>query len=249
MINLQECYILEDMFPKSFTDYEERPYGILFYNVNNKDSFDSNHAVIFRDKIDDFQKVLEDIDLFYSAKRINPTIYQSTLDNGYFTELKDEFEKGGFNSWMEEQRFMVLSEENTIVPNNKINIKKIEKWDDSFIQIFTEAEEPWEIEVAKKSFDNPDTAFWVAYLSGKPIGILYCIKDGDICRGNYVLVSKLHRNVGAGRALTYYYVKWCKENGIRIAFHWPAGEHPEKIYYEAGFRYVETISAGRAVKR
>ena len=27
---------------------------------------------------------------------------------------------------------------------------------------------------------------------------------------------------------------------------WPAGEHPEKIYYEAGFRYVETISAGRA---
>lgn len=79
MINLQECYILEDMFPKSFTDYEERPYGILLYNVNNKDSFDSNHAVIFRDKIDDFQKVLEDIDLFYSAKRINPTIYQSTL--------------------------------------------------------------------------------------------------------------------------------------------------------------------------
>ena len=27
--------MLEDMFPKSFTDYEERPYGNLFYNTTN----------------------------------------------------------------------------------------------------------------------------------------------------------------------------------------------------------------------
>lgn len=49
-MNLLECFMLEDMFPKSFTDYEERPYGILFYNTTNKDSYDSNHAVIFRDQ-------------------------------------------------------------------------------------------------------------------------------------------------------------------------------------------------------
>lgn len=34
----------------------------------------------------------------------------------------------------------------------------------------------------------------------KIIGFLYCLLDGDICRGNYVLVSKQHRNIGAGRA-------------------------------------------------
>lgn len=249
MNDLRECYVLEDMFPKSFADYEERPYGILFYNVDNKDSYDSNHAVIFRDKIDNLPAILDDIVSFYSERGITPTIYQSTLDNGYFAELKEEFDRAGFASWMEEQRFMVLSEENTIVPNENLVVKKIEKWDDSFIQIFTEAEELWEIEVVKRALCNSNTAFWIVYLGKKPIGFLYCLADGDICRGNYVLVSKKHRNVGAGRALTYYYVKWCKENDIRIAFHWPDGEHPEKIYYEAGFRYVETIHAGRAVKR
>ena len=61
------------------------------------------------------------------------------------------------------------------------------------------------------------------------------------------MVSKQHRNVGAGKTLTYHYVEWCKVSGIRKAFHWPDGERPEKIYLEAGFRHVETVYAGRAV--
>ena len=31
-MNLSDCYLEEDLFPKIFTDYEERDYGILFYN-------------------------------------------------------------------------------------------------------------------------------------------------------------------------------------------------------------------------
>lgn len=248
-MDLKKCYLLEDLFPKSFADYEERSYGILFYNITNKDSYDSNHAVIFRDKINNLSETLKDIISFYHERGINPTIYQSTQDSGYFGEIKEELCKAGFDSWLEEQRFMVLKEENTIVPNEKLVVKKTEKWDDSLVQIFLEAEEPWEIEVVKRALCNPNTVLWVVYLEEKPIGFLYCLMDGDICRGNYVLVSKQHRNVGAGRTLTYHYVRWCKENGIRIVFHWPDGEHPEKIYYDAGFRYVETVHAGRASYR
>ena len=29
-MNLSDCYLEEDLFPKIFTDYEERSYGILF---------------------------------------------------------------------------------------------------------------------------------------------------------------------------------------------------------------------------
>ena len=49
-MNLRDCYIEEDLFPKIFTDYEEREYGILFFNTENKDSYDSNHAVIYKDR-------------------------------------------------------------------------------------------------------------------------------------------------------------------------------------------------------
>lgn len=245
-MDLRDCYALEDFFPKSFADYEERSYGILFYNTDNKGSYDSNHAVVFKEKMQNLSEILKDIVSFYSEKGINPTIYQSTYDSGYFAEIEAEFAREGFDSWIEEQRFMRLMAENTIIPNDRIIVRKTEKWDESLRQIFIEAEEPWEIEVLRKAIENPHTMLWVAYLEEKPIGFLYCSIEGEICRGNYVLVSKQHRNVGAGRALTYHYVEWCKKNGLKKVFHWPDGEHPEKIYYEAGFRYVETIYAGRA---
>ena len=57
----------------------ERDYGILFYNTENKDSFDSNHAVIYRERIQNLQ-VISDIADFYKAKGGRPIIYQSMLD-------------------------------------------------------------------------------------------------------------------------------------------------------------------------
>ena len=248
-MDMTDCFRLEDEFPKSFTGYEERPYGILFYNTHNKYSYDSNHAVIYRDRIKNLSDVLKDIVTFYVEKELTPFIYQSALDNGFFTEIKDELVKAGFDSWVEEQKFMVLMEDNKIMPNENLIVRKTSEWNDSLEQIFAEAEELWETEVAKKSMEAPNTVFWVAYLDEKPIGILYCLTDGTVCRGNYVLVSKQHRNIGAGRTLTYHYVEWCKTSGIQKAFHWPDGEHPEKIYMEGGFRVAETLYAGRAVYR
>ena len=83
-MNLQECYVEEDLFPIIFTEYEERDYGILFYNTDNKDSYDSNHAVIYKDRIHDLRKVLADISGFYKMKGSWPIIYQSMLDDNWF---------------------------------------------------------------------------------------------------------------------------------------------------------------------
>ena len=66
-MDLRYGYLEEDIFPKLFTNYEERSYGILFYNEENGDSYDSNHAVIYKDKIDDLSKVLADIIQYYRA--------------------------------------------------------------------------------------------------------------------------------------------------------------------------------------
>ena len=246
-MDLQDCFVLEDLFPRSFTGYEERPYGILFYNPHNKDSYDSNHAVIFRDTIGNLSEAVKDIVTFYREKGLTPMIYQSARDHGFFAEIRDDLAKEGFDFWTEEQKFMILMAENHIAPNENLLVRKTKSWDPSFEQIFTEAEEPWETKVLKNSLDDPGIVLWVVCLGEKPIGILYCITDGPVCRLNYVLVSKQHRSVGAGKTLIYHFVEWCKANGIQKNFLWPAGEHPEKIYLEGGFRHVETVSAGRAV--
>ena len=91
-MNLLKIYREEDLFPREFTVFSVREYGLLFYNDNNKDSYDSNHAIIFKDRINDVAKTLEDITEFYRDKGIKPTIYQSITDNGFFESIREELE-------------------------------------------------------------------------------------------------------------------------------------------------------------
>ncbi len=246
-MNLQECYVEEDLFPIIFTEYEERDYGILFYNTDNKDSYDSNHAVIYKDRIHDLRQVLADISGFYKMKGSRPIIYQSMLDDNWFEEIKGELAAAGFKSWIEDQEYMLQSSDNLIIPNPDISVKRVSEWNDDIENVFIEAEEPWEIMVAKKTLAYPKGWMFAASLNGKVIGLLYGHISDRACRVDYLLVSKKHRKTGAGRALFYHYVEWCRQNGIENVYIWPDGDTPKRIYEEGGFRVVEIRKAGRAV--
>ncbi len=246
-MNLQDCYVEEDLFPKIFTGYEERDYGILFYNTENKDSFDSNHAVIYRDRIHDLPRVLADITGFYQAKGSRPIIYQSMLDDNWFDEIKDELAAAGYKSWVEDQEYMLPSGSNLIAPNPEITVTKVSEWNDGIENVFAEAEEPWEIMVAKKTLAYPKGWMFAASINNKTVGLLYGHRSERACRVDYLLVSKQHRKTGAGRALFYHYVEWCRQNGIENTYIWPDGDTPKRIYEEGGYRIVEVRKAGRAV--
>ena len=246
-MNLQDCYVEEDLFPKIFTGYEERDYGILFFNTENKDSFDSNHAVIYRDRIHDLPRVLADITGFYQAKGSRPIIYQSMLDDNWFDEIKGELAAAGYESWVEDQEYMLPSGSNRIVPNPEITVTKVSEWNDEIENVFVEAEELWEIMVAKKTLAYPKGWMFAASINNKTVGLLYGHRSEKACRVDYLLVSKQHRKTGAGRALFYHYVEWCKQNGIENTYIWPDGDTPKRIYEEGGYRIVEVRKAGRAV--
>ena len=246
-MNLEKMYMEEDLFPREIASCEARDYGLLFYNEENIDSFDSNHAIIYREKVHDIQSVLKDIIRFYKSKGITPSIYQSIREEGFFAEIERELAECGFEYWTEEQKFMVLSEKNEIMPNGQIVVRRVTEWKDEFgAEIFEIAGEPWEIEVAKRALRNENTLFFVAYYKEKPVGMTHCHLTDGVCRVDYLLVSKEHRNIGVGRAIINRFVEYCRENQIENCYLWPDGESAEKIYYEAGFRCVETKQAGRA---
>ena len=246
-MTLQDCYVEEDLFPMIFTGYEERDYGILFYNTENKDSFDSNHAVIYRDRIRDLRHVLTEIAQFYKMKGSRPIIYQSMLDDNWFDEIKDELTVAGYKSWVEDQEYMLLAGKNNIIPNQKIEVKKVSEWNGELEKVFVEAEESWEIMVAKRTLNHPKSWMFAAFLNEKIIGLLYGHVSERACRVDYLLVSKKHRKMGAGRVLFYNYVEWCRQNGIENTYIWPDGDTPKRIYEEGGYRVVEVRKAGRAV--
>jgi len=247
MMDIKKMYLEEDLFPREITSYEKRDYGFLFYNEENKESFDSNHAIIYREKVHDLEMVLRDIIDFYKGKGIRPNIYQSICEEGYFEEIKRELSAYGFECWTESQRYMVLSEKNMIAFNAEIIVQKTSEWKDEYgTEIFEKAGEPWEIDVAKRALMNGNTLFFVAFYKGKPVGMTHCHITDDVCRVDYLLVSKECRNIGVGRALINGFVEYCFANQINNCYLWPDGETAEKIYYEGGFRHIETKQAGRA---
>ena len=249
-MDLAKIYLEEDLFPKDITSWIERPYGFLFYNDENKESYDSNHALVFRNRVTELDQVLEDIVQFYSEKGIRPSIYQSIADDGYFEHISDELTRHGFSFWTEPQNYMVLLGENKIQPNPNITVQKVTRWDDAFAtHIFEAAGEPWEIDVARKALDKANTLFFVAYDNSVPVGMTHCHVADGVCRVDYLLVATNCRNKGVGRALIHYFMEYCVQNHIENCYLWPDGETAANIYQEAGFRTVAVKQAGRAVAR
>lgn len=246
-MDLSKIYREEDLFPREFAVFIEREYGLLFYNDDNKDSYDSNHAIIFKDRINDVKKTLEDITKFYRDKGIKPTIYQSITDDGYFESIREELVAYGYDIYGEENRYMVLLDECRIRSDPLIEVRKIEKWEDTFrTNIFEAAGEPWEADVAKMALEKDNALFFAAYIEGLPVGMTQAHTKDGVCRVDYLLVAAEHRRKGVGRAVIQAFVKYCIDNKIENCFLWPDGESAERIYYEAGFRLVEVKTAGRA---
>ena len=247
-MDLENIYHEEDLFPREFAAYAEREYGLLFFNDSNKDSYDSNHAIIFKDKITDLHSVLADITAFYREKGIKPVVYQSITDDGYFERNRALFAAHGYEVFGEENRFMVALDACKIKPNPLVEVRKVDAWDDAFrMEIFDAAGEPWESDVAKLALNKENTLFFAAYIDGRPVGMTHAHINDGVCRIDYLLVATNHRRKGVGRAIIHSFMAYCKEHKVENCFLWPDGESAERIYHEAGFRLVEVKTAGRTV--
>lgn len=246
---IRKIKLEEDMFPKTFTDFEEKDFGVLFYNEKNKNSYDSNHAVIYKNKIKDLDLVLNSITEFYTKRNINPTIYQAVEDEGYFKEKKEVFRKHGYSVWTEgPNNIMILCDESYVKSSNELHIKLITEWDERIAtDIFIPSDEDYEIEVVKNCIEATDYKVFVGYKEGKAIAIVYFhISEHDCCRFDYIIISKDHREKGYAREILSYVTDYCKEKSIKNCFQWPAHQTSERICYEAGFRHLFYAEAGRA---
>lgn len=246
-MNMHPFYREEDLFPREFTGVTERPWGFLYHDPDKPDSYDSNHALIFRDRVGSLPAVLAEIADFYLSRGMKPIIYQSILDDGWFGEIGDALSAAGYRSWQEEQRWMLLCAPSAIVPQPDIVIHRETAWREDFAaHIFLAAGEPWEIPVAKRQLSSANTLFFAAWMEGRPVGAMYGhINDEGICRVDYLLVAPAFRKRGVGRALSHAFVAHCLAAGLPCAL-WPDGETPERIYEAAGFRHVAVRWAGRA---
>lgn len=245
----------EDSFPKHITNYIEKPYGTLFYNEQNRESWDSNHAIIYKDKVDNLKSVIDEISEFYLSKGITPTIYQSVMDQGYFDSNRDIFEKCGLSFDKDMDRKMMVLSDDSIITNNQnsqLRIKIVESWDERIAtDICIPSGESHEIEVIKSCIESNIHEVLVIYDNEKAVGITYLHRSEnfDCTRFDYIIVSKDYRKQGVARELLSLVVNFCRENGYQNCFLWPAHQSSERICYEAGFREIFRFDIVRAFKK
>ena len=247
-MDLNKMFLEEDNFPKKITSYEERDWGILFYDKNNRLSRDSNHALIYEQKVQDIDQVLQEIVQFYQEKDIFPSIYQAIDDEGYFMRISEKLEELGFGVVVESRDFMALTDENTLEPNEQIVVKRVTEWDTRFsTEVINHAVKIAESQIAKVALQHPNTLFFVAYINDNPVGILYGHITNNICRIDRLFVSKNHPNIGVDSTLIHHFVEYCHQNNMENCYLWPDDEFTKQIYHQAGFRVVETKRVSHAI--
>lgn len=224
-------------FPKVFSQYIRKKYGLLFYNENNKYSHDSNHAILYADKLDNLDAALDEISMFYLQKGITPRIYHPYI-NSFLDKNMQCFENHGYKIEMYNNcEYMLLTGENKISVPKRLIIKRLKKWDDRIAsQIFLPNHKEYAIDVIKKSIENENYHLFVGFLNNIAVTVAslyyseyHCIRLDD------VETAINYRNNGYSRELIKSLIEYHKKSSDASFYLWSENPIAQKIYTEAGF--------------
>lgn len=224
-------------FPKVFTNFICKEYGMLFYNENNKTSHDSNHAVLYSDKIENLDDVLDQISEFYKKKDITPRIYH-LYENGFLEQNRQCFIKHGYKIEVYGNcQYMLLTGENKINVHERLAIKRIRKWDERIAsQILLPDDTEYAVDVIKESVKNDKYHLFVGFINEIAVTVAsISYSDYGCARLDDVETAASYRNNGYSRELISYIVEYHKKTSDATFYLWAENPTAQKIYAEAGF--------------
>jgi len=182
----------------------ETEYGILYYNEENKESYDSNHAVIYPEYIDNLARVLKDISEFYRKKAIVPAIYHPFVKD-YFIKNERTITEQGFKITLRERNHIsVLSEKSQIIPNDSLDIRKLAEWDKRIADdILIPNDEYYEIPVGEATMKQSGSYLFVGYRGEKAVTyVIVHVSSLGCTRFDYIDTAKNERGKGYARQIS-----------------------------------------------
>ena len=235
----------EIILAKSISKVQETEYGILFYNEDNPNSYDANHAVITRyNKYTDFDKIIKKIKEFYLSKNLSPRIY-SSLILGQLEQIQDKLISNGFEVEHNNDFYLIHSKECKINEPYTLNIKQISQDDDLSLILNLIERRPDSAnrvyKIIKDKIKLPFYHMFVGYVeNGSPATIMTLEYYNGIAVVSKVKTTDEQRGNGYARQLTRFCVNWHYENYkdylLYLTYNNPTAG---KIYREAGFVDVD----------
>ncbi len=235
MAALEQIIDFEVNFPSAFAFVAERPALRLFYNTDNPQSQDSNHAV-FLNLSGNLEKALEDLILFYRVKSLIPRVYPSyqPQESGQLLPL---LARRGFEIKYSPDAIYVKKFPSRLVPGKPLKVKRVRAMEDAVRNIICKYDGgDWNAAVLSKQLQSEQFHLLVGYAANQPVCLGALRRRGNIFRLEEVLTDPDYRGRGYGRALIQAIMDYWRELSPQSGLYlWSSNPTAIRIYREAGF--------------
>lgn len=235
-MDVTNMILTELEFPKLFSKYKKTDYGLFFYNEKNRLSRDSNHAILYGEKLSDLHLVLEKIKKFYLKKGLTPLLYHPFI-NGFLKMNRACLRSHGYSIRTYDDEMMQLTGENRIVVPRRLKIRRLTEWDEKIASRLCAPDHVgYAVCCMKKSLKNENYHLFVGYLDGVPVttASLYYSEYGCVRMDDFE-TAKEFRNNGYAREMIGAVVDYHRRHSDADFYLWASNPTAKRIYEEAGF--------------
>ena len=221
--------------PRLYSDATQRPYGLLYHNVQNPLSYDSNHAVVL-DLESDIGSALDDIASFYRSLHITPRVYtafQAPKEEQLLLPLLQEHGYALSRADWHVLAWQCASEPSSTPP---LEVRRVRALDDPVIALINAEEpQPWNVGLLQRYLASECLHLLVGYHHSEPICMAALrILDG-ISRVDDVQTHPAWRGRGYARALMQYLVRYHQEVSSNALYLLTDNPTALRVYRDVGF--------------
>ncbi len=234
---------------QSFSNKQDQRWGALFWNEQQPNLYDANHAHV-SEPPDHPEKVIDEVISFYEALNITPRFYLYNVESltNFIALLKEnDFQYEDFS-----QPIQLWNKELTRLPlNHDVTIEKVtsKNYHDA-LWVECQIKEFGGKAVREKAFEtefNDDryTHYLLKY-NGKPCSTACLFVHGDQGRVESVATIKEYRGKGLIGLILQHIQKEAQNQQLEKLWVHPINERVEKVYSRYGFNTILTLQTGHA---
>jgi len=234
MLDLEQLRLCEIEYYRSFTDVVSTSYGLLFFNVSNPLSYDSNHALILRQERA-LPRAIDDIIRFYRDKRLVPRIY-SSYQPGELERLRPVLEDKGFLIEESPERLYFWQGEPQVEVTRALKVRRARELDASIIELInSDGEAPWTVGVLRRHLISPSFHLFVGYVNDTPVAMASLTPLGPWTALQDVMTHQGHRGKGYARTLLYQVLAHYRRTSRDPLYLFASNPSAIHIYEQLGF--------------
>lgn len=249
MTNLKDIFLLDFAYLETFTKRIDTSWGAIFYNEDQPDYYDANHAHI-SEPIENPKTIINEVISFYQSQNLIPRFYLYDPDSHQPLVEELKAHHFGFEELISPvQLWDQKVNEKGCFEGISIELVTKENYSEA-LHIECTIEEFGGKEVREKAFEvefnHPKFTHYLLRYNGKACSTACIFTHGKQARMESVATLKEYRGQGFIGELIHHIQIEVSQRKLENLWVFPINEKIEKVYQKYGFNTVAKLKMGHA---